>query len=422
MKKIISISLLVFAFIAASCSKDNPWNEAEGEGQLSLKQISVEVINAEKVVSRASVDVSNYIVSVLRAADSQVVNSWRFSEMPEIVTLPAGEYIAKVESGQVKAAEWDSPYFAGSKNFTITDGKITEVGKITCVLANVKVSIRYSDALKAVMGSDVNVTVTVGEKGQLTYAYNETRAGFFEFVPESTTMVVEFSGTVDQNPTSMRRVFTDIAAGQHQIVTFSLKSTEPEMPDETGNINPTVTVDATVTTIDMTVDIPADEDIIGDQSERPGDGDGGDDPGDDPGPGGDDPGDDTPPVITSTSLDLEGVNVITDGMVAKVDIHAENGIKNFVVDIISASLTEDLLTSVGLSSHFDLAYPGDLKAGLEGLGFPTGDDVIDKQDLTFDISGFMSLLKVFTGTHQFRLTITDNKSLTSSKTLTFLAQ
>lgn len=421
MKKILSISLLLLFLITASCSKDNPWiGPEDGEGQLSLKQMSVDVVNAEKVISRASTDVSNYIVSIIRATDNQIVKTWKYAEMPEIITLAVGDYSVKVESGEVKAADWESPYFAGTKSFSITDGKITEVGKVTCVLANVKVSIRYSDALKAVMETDCNVDVTVGEKGKLNYKYDETRPGFFEFVPNSTTMVVVFRGTVDQNSTTMRKVFTDIAAGQHQIITFTLKSTDPEVPDEEGTINPSVAIDATVTTIDLTVDVPTDEEIIDDQSERPGEG---DDPDPGPGPGPDPgPGDDNPPVISSTSLDLDGVNVITSGMVAKVDIHADNGIKNFVVDIISETLTEELLKSVGLSSHFDLAYPGDMKQGLDGLGFPTGDMVIDKNDLTFDISSFMSLLKAFTGTHQFRLTITDNKDLTTSKTLTFLAQ
>ena len=421
MKKIFSILSIATALLFASCSKDNPWDIDSGEGQLSLKQMSVEVVNAEKVVSRASVDVSNYIVTIYRANSDVVVNSWRYAEMPEVVTLDTGDYVIKVESSTVKVADWDSPYFAGSKSFSISNGKITELGVITCVLSNVKVSIRYTDALKALLGTDVKVTVTVGEKGSLTYAYDETRAGYFEFVPESTTMVVQFRGTVDGNNTSMRRVFTDINAGQHQIVTFSLKSTDPEMPDETGHISPTVTIDATVTTIDLTVNIPADEDIIDDQTERPGDGDG-DDP--DPGPG-PDPGPDpvdNPPVISSATLDLDGVNTITDDIVAKVDIHAENGIKNFEVDIISDALTEDVLQGVGLSTHFDLANPGSLETALNSLGFPTGSEVIGKNDLTFDISGFMSLLKVFKGTHQFKLTITDAKDLKASKTLTFLAQ
>ena len=48
MKKIFSILSIATALLFASCSKDNPWDIDSGEGQLSLKQMSVEVVNAEQ--------------------------------------------------------------------------------------------------------------------------------------------------------------------------------------------------------------------------------------------------------------------------------------------------------------------------------------------------------------------------------------
>ena len=134
------------------------------------------------------------------------------------------------------------------------------------------------------------------------------------------------------------------------------------------------------------------------------------------------PEDSSIPTITSETLDLNNSNVITDDIVATVNINAPNGIKNFVVDIISEQLTKEMLQDVGLDATFDLANPGNLGEALTELGFPTGDAVLGKTNLTFDITDFMPLLVIFPGQHQFKLTITDMKDNTVSQSLTFIAQ
>ncbi len=127
------------------------------------------------------------------------------------------------------------------------------------------------------------------------------------------------------------------------------------------------------------------------------------------------------PAITSQTLNLDGVNTITDDIVAKVDISAPYGIEIFNVKIISEQLTPEMLQDVGLAAEFDLAHPGELAEALNELGFPTGDAVLGKTELAFDITAFMPLLAMFEGTHQFQLTITDKEGLTVTKTLTFQA-
>ena len=85
-------------------------------------------------------------------------------------------------------------------------------------------------------------------------------------------------------------------------------------------------------------------------------------------------------------------------------------------------LTKEMLQDVGLDATFDLANPGNLGEALAELGFPTGDAVLGKTNLTFDITDFMPLLVIFPGQHQFKLTITDMKDNTVSQSLTFIAQ
>ncbi len=397
MKKICYLFLTTLFTLFCSCDSEE-WNSEEllkNEGQLSLKSLTVDIDTAVKEVKRSgndssTIDLSDYIINIVDRQTQAVVNTWKYREMPEIVTLNVGEYTLDVKSHNLEPAQWDTPYYWGSKNFSIRKNEITDLGVIACSLSNVMVSVKYSDALYQALGEDVKVTVSIGETGTLDYTRDETRIGYFELPAMSSTIVAEFSGSVNGKYTTLRRVFAEIAVGQHHVITFSLNS---------GSVNPSIIIDADISYEDILIDIPGTEDP--EQGERP--------------------EENNAPTITSETLDLENANIITESIIAKVDINAPLGVKNFVVDIISEQLTKDVLQGVALDSTFDLAYPGDLTESLTGLGFPTGDAVINQTYLAFDITDFMQLLVFFPGQHQFRLTITDMGGNIISKTITFLA-
>lgn len=430
MKKIYNIFMMLAIVVAfSSCSKEK-WDfdmDDTAYGEILLSSMTVDVSNAEEVISRSSIDISGFIVKIYDASDNSLVKQWTYAEMPEVFTLPVGEYSVNVISHVQESAAWDKPYFEGSKTFTIQDSRITEIGAVVCKLANVKVSIRYSDDLRAVMGDDVVVTVLMNDGGALTYTPSETRAGYFKYIADSHTLVATFSGTVDGNKETLRKEYTDVAAGQHRIITFKIKTGDGAVgiPDENGGINIEggISIDASVTTIDMTSDIIVDEDVI--DGDRPQEGDEEETP-DQP----DEPDQPDNPVtptetitITSSTLDFDGPNVATSELQAIVNIHSDKGIANFKVDIISDQLTPDVLTSVGLAASFDLAYPGALEAALKNdLKFPVGNEVIGAKDLVFDITEFVPMLMIYQGTHKFKLTITDADGVSMEKTLTFLVQ
>lgn len=398
MKKYCYLFLVSVLTLFSSCDNEN-WDSEEllkSEGQLSLQSLTIDVDAAVKEVSRSlndssDIDASNYIINVVNRNTQEVVNSWKYSDMPEIATLNVGEYTLEVKSHILEPAQWEAPYYYGTKDFSIRKNEVTEVANVTCTLSNVMVSVRYSEALYNALGDDVKVAISIGSNGVLEYTRDETRAGYFELPSLSSTIVAEFTGTVNGKATSLRRVFTEIAVGQHHIITFSLNS---------GSVDPSIIIDANISYEDITIDVPGTEDP--EQGDRP--------------------QENNAPTITSETLDLEGTNIITADIIAKVDINAPLGIKNFVVDIISEQLSQEVLQDVGLDSTFDLTNPGDLQEPLTELGFPTGDAVLNQTSMAFDITDFMQLLTLFPGQHQFRLTITDNEGNTVTKTLTFLAQ
>lgn len=104
---------------------------------------------------------------------------------------------------------------------------------------------------------------------------------------------------------------------------------------------------------------------------------------------------------------FDTVHSIDDIKELIIDVTSDTGITGFEVEIISKELNSDALADVGLKDKFDLINPGEIKGNLETLGLPVGDEVNNKRAVVFDISKFMTMLKAFAGTHEFKLTVSD---------------
>lgn len=88
------------------------------------------------------------------------------------------------------------------------------------------------------------------------------------------------------------------------------------------------------------------------------------------------------------------------------------------VTIDSETLTPEILEDVHLASSFDLAEPGTLEEGLNGLGFPTGNAVVGQTEIPFDITQFTSLLGLYgAANHNFIIRLVDQKGLEVTETL-----
>jgi len=390
--KILSIlALAVIALGFGSCSES--WEpKTEKTGQLALSSLGVEVAGGEELidssvnpVSRAEVDLKPFVVKVYKE-NGDLFTQWIYGDMPEIFTLPVGKYTLKVASHEAQKAEWEHPLFEGSKDFVIENSKITNIGTIKCVFASLKVSIRFADDLRKVMGSDVKVTVVANDEGELVYTPNETRAGYFEVIEGSTTLAATFTGTVKNVTENIHKVYTDIKAGQHRIITFSLKS-NPQVPDpSTGYIDPTdgIYVDTSVQDEDVNGNVPVEEDP--ENPERPGQED----------------FNDGVKVTSAMSFDATlNPAEVTD---AKVALTAQKGI---------ASLSLSLTTLPDLS-NIDLAT-----ATSAPYGLPFGASVKDQTSLTLDLAQVVNAIKDIEGKHALTIAVADNAGIHVSKTLNF---
>lgn len=422
------IKKLLYTAVAAlaltGCSDDTWKPQLDKEGQLSLSGMGLDVITTETLSSRSDVDVSSF--TVLIKQNDEIVNSWIYSAMPEIITLPVGDYTVEAYSHEVQKQDWDKPYYLGSKSFKIEENAITNIGDVICYFKSIKVTVEFDDDLLAVMSSGSKVTVVANDDGTLEFGLNETRAGYFEAIDGSNTLVATLTTTISGYDRVIPMTYTNVAPGTYYQIKYSLK--DNNIPDiviggtiTTDNgagitIDTTVTEapesingDVTITEETFTVDFPEDN------------------PQDPSNPS--DPSDPTQPTtdnITFTAAgDLEFApthNPVTISP-CQITIHSTNGFAKLIVDI--ASTNEDFLSdlpSMGMPLTFDLVNPeAGLDTILEGMGFTVGQANYEgKTDILFDISNFVPLLGSFTpGVHTFTITVTDNEGETASTSLIF---
>lgn len=409
--------LLGAVLVLGSCHDDPCPDPVTGDtGSINLRSMGIEISNAEKVIetSRASMDLSAYIVEIVDDKDN-LVKTWDYASMPEVFELPVGSYVARVHSHRVTKADFDKPYFMGEKAFDVVNDSISDLGKVTCKLSNIKVTVNYEEQLLRYLGNDAKVVVIANDQGRLEFVHPETRAGYFEALPGSSTIVVEFSGTVNGTFLTKRITMTDAQAGHHRKITIKGNFPIPDPEDPTGGIDPGtgIGIDMDVDNENLNGNVSVEEEII------PGDRPGGEEPGgEEPGPG---PGDENTIHFESANLDFDNPNQVSDDSEGVVDIYAPKGITHFMVDITSSN--ENFIASAGelLPLSFDLAYPGAAEEDFKRLGFPTGSEVIDAEYLKFDISKFIPLLGAFPGTHRFQLSVQDKDNKQLIKTLVFIA-
>lgn len=384
--KIFSITAIIAAVIGLSSCSDSWEPKTEKTGDVALSTIGIEVAGAEEVVqgSRAEYDVNPFLVKIYNSQNS-VVEQWTYGEMPEIFTLPVGAYTVLVESHEVQKAEWERPYFRGSKEFTIEKSKITDIGTVVCSLASLKVSVRFTDELRAVMGSDVQVKVVANDLGELIYTPEETRAGYFEVLEESPSIAATFTGTVNGYNENVHKVYTDVKGGQHRIITFSLKHDKPVPDPETGLIDPSngINIDVNVTDENISGNLDIEEDP--EHPNRPGENEEFKDK-----------------VSFETSLATDKALDPAAVADAKVKVAAPNGIENLIIAISSDN--DECSAACANPATFGLPDA----ASAKGL-----------TELTVDFASLVAKFAEYTGNHSVTLTVTDTQANTVSATYNF---
>lgn len=399
----------------AACEKENSFVFDTENGQLDCKSLDVDYINDQ--TRAAGISVNDFTINFINTATSEIVRTFKYSAMPELVTLPVGNYKVAASFGDNPVADWDAPFYFGNSDFSIKVGEITDnVDPVECTLSNIRVSVNIDDLGLGIVDDDWKVIVRAGKEGELEF--NNSKAGkhgYFRYVEGSNTITATFSGTVDgESIEGKTYTFNDAAAGNAYGINFNINRPNNVDPGDI-TINDDITIDATITIKDVTQTVNPDEQedkpLVDDM--RPVDG----STTTDPEPGTDPEPTVKGPVITPTSegLILNEPYTIGDNPACAFTVTSEKGIQELTIDIVSDKLTPQELESTGLSDHLDLVNPGSFADTLTGLGFPNGEAVKGQNSVNLEISSmFLGLLSALgPGDHKFNLTVTDADGTTT---------
>lgn len=241
MKNIISLSILVLSALLFSCQSDE--QELSNVGYLTLsvgqdistdtkapvdgytgKQIGVQIVNSKNVVVK---ETDNW-------------EDWKTTP----IELQVGTYTIKASSVGFDGSEaaWEAPYYAASQEVTIAKNKTASV-KMTCTLANVKVTVHYE---KDLLDAFQSVAATVNS---MSFPSTETKSCYFPVgkLTAEVTLISKSGTTYSKEDNKELSVDRDAKARDHYIFNYKLA--------ESGNGNVTVKVDPTTNKYEYTFTI-----------------------------------------------------------------------------------------------------------------------------------------------------------------------
>ena len=139
----IAFTALILSFGTISCQQEESLeNGAKGKFMLDLRA-DLSYDKSTKAVDESTyTNLDNYTVELIK--DASVVKSFLYKDMPLMNDLTAGTYTLKAYCGENIAAGYDKLYVEGSQTFSLYSGETKNVN-FTCIPANVKINLKYSD-------------------------------------------------------------------------------------------------------------------------------------------------------------------------------------------------------------------------------------------------------------------------------------
>lgn len=421
MKKVINrfCFMMLGLLTLVSCEREqfkHGQDEDRPTGTVNLSSLKISVhAEDEPEDTRAGIVLDNFQVSIeeVTSSGNKLVRSWKYSEMPEVFTLPVGNYrVVAASAADEPEATFNTGFWKGEQQFSIVADSVTDVETVTCKFSSIKVIVTFSDDLKKLLGNDVHVAVCVDGCKPADFTPEEKRPAYLKATSENNVLKARLTGTVDGQKVDDETAFPNVKAGEFRAIKYNLKSVDDGDTQANGTLGLNLSLDASCEIIEEGITVnPGGESGVED---FPGDG----EPVDP-----EKPGKDAPSIVGESlkgqPFDIRGSYEIEGQCELKVKLLAPLGLAHVHVTIDSETLTEEILTDVGLSKKFDLAEPGSLEAGLSGLGFPVGQQVINQKELTFDLTAFTSLLGIYgAAKHKFIINVIDVKNNSVTETLT----
>lgn len=415
MKKILYIVAAAAAVAACGTKSALP----EGNGTLSLT-----AVQEGSYATKANDVLADFVVDIERPSDGWTKHYDRYIDIPQTISLGSGDYTLTVSSPEFRDAAWNLPYYSGTAHFTIRVDELTPVN-VTAALQNMKVSFVLTDSFKSELTSYTIVVTNAAswdaaDAGERSLTWSsatgnvEETAGYFSVAP--LRVKVDGYRAIDNSETHSELMIADVAAKDHHVITLDARVT--------GLVNGvSITIDPSVNDRESNVEVPGWDEVPVDGGDEPGDG-----PGDEPG---DDPQPSTAPTMTwAANPDFEKTPIRSE-MNVNITISAQEGIRDFVIDVNSAALGNVIAAMGGTSNQdgtvtMDLIGNASLVTALGNMGVPTGDNLKDQTAVEFSLSTLVPMILGYEpesgSEHTFTLKVTDNKNQSLEKAIVFYVE
>lgn len=225
MKKIYILISILFVVILSACQAD----EDKIAQQTGYLRLNIEQSNSVETKTEETYNPKMFSVKILDEQGQQcgsVIEDVSAMEAKEI-PLNVGSYTVQVYSANYdEESGFGKAYYSGSTKVTIEAGQTTQAS-VTCTLANVMVTVKFSDEFKnQFQGRDF--TVQVGSQTQDAFTplnFNLTTEGEKGYIPVGafqTTISIPKPEGQSGNYT-MTNKFDEVKAKQHYAITYKLQ-------------------------------------------------------------------------------------------------------------------------------------------------------------------------------------------------------
>ena len=241
MKKTYTLLLLLLSFIVSCQNEDNMLSN--GTGYLRVQ------MDINTYVDTKAYDPEQIAVQIVSAEGEVVEETSDWTEwQDEQIALPVGTYTIKASSAGFDGNSGSQPYYAGSQTINIEKDKEVNT-KITCTLANVKVTVKFDDSFKKHFTSaQVTVDDLAGSSTINPQTFNmdfDTDKSVY-FPVTNLSVLVQVKNQQGETHQQTNEI-TGVKARDHYILTYKVGEGE-------GDVN--ITVDPSYKTYEYTFTIP----------------------------------------------------------------------------------------------------------------------------------------------------------------------
>ena len=248
--------------VVAACSKDT---ETRVEVATDGGAMRLSVAAQADVMANDSVVIKIYKVE--GEEESLIRRYSSLNDVPEYLSLLAGDYVAKVQVGEKHAVSYDQKYYYGESAFEVKAGEVAAV-TVDCKLHSTIVAVNYDATVAEKLSEGYFTTVAIAESYDagaiatgdvLSLTFEESKEGYVVMPEGQTSLYWHFEGTHPVEGDIVKEGLIENIKSSARY-TITLKYSE----DAPGSLVFEATVDESIEECDDTIIFSPDPTILGD--------------------------------------------------------------------------------------------------------------------------------------------------------------